>query len=255
MLDLHLLSRANVKEQPGGWNPTKGDVGKDRPSLKAVKKAKREEEEIVASAVADSDWRTCRESRRSYSGGVSLLQQRLSLRAVTTGLSEAQGSIPLHVHTDSEVARCIPLRAGVIPKDKRLGIRALHCQQVCKEGRAHLHKVAGTHRSWVSNPENYFTKPVTAEVMHRLLPLLKLQSRTRMFKDLKLRGRALAGVVIASLTTSAVAEAGSTLVEPTVESCVLPSTQVEYCSQEAVLQRALEIVQMRLIRCGSLDFP
>eukprot|EP00971_Amphidinium_carterae_P350936 6491818-Amphidinium_carterae.2 len=35
--DLHLPSSAYVQEQPGGWHPTKEDVGKDRPSLKAVK--------------------------------------------------------------------------------------------------------------------------------------------------------------------------------------------------------------------------
>eukprot|EP00971_Amphidinium_carterae_P327728 6459221-Amphidinium_carterae.2 len=39
-LDLHLPGKANLKEQPGGWNPVQGDVGKDRPSVKAVKKAK-----------------------------------------------------------------------------------------------------------------------------------------------------------------------------------------------------------------------
>eukprot|EP00971_Amphidinium_carterae_P193350 3836842-Amphidinium_carterae.1 len=71
--------------------------------------------------------------------------------------------------------------------------------------------------------------------------------RGRMFKDLKLRGRALAGVVIASLTTNAeaVSEMTSTQVEPTTESCLAPSSQVEYCSQDAVLQRAVEIVQRR----------
>eukprot|EP00971_Amphidinium_carterae_P008321 164229-Amphidinium_carterae.2 len=54
-LDLHLPSRASVKEQPGT----------DSPSLKAVKKAKREEEVIVISAFADSDWGTLRRDDRT----------------------------------------------------------------------------------------------------------------------------------------------------------------------------------------------
>eukprot|EP00971_Amphidinium_carterae_P161880 3209050-Amphidinium_carterae.2 len=49
-------------------------------------------------------------------------------------------SIPLHVHTDSEAARCIAFRTGVIFKVKHLGIRVLHCQQVFDEGQAHLLK-------------------------------------------------------------------------------------------------------------------
>eukprot|EP00971_Amphidinium_carterae_P157347 3119254-Amphidinium_carterae.1 len=54
-LDSHLLDKANVSEQAGGWNLLKGEKGMDRPSLKAVKKAnvspmKREDVEMEISA-------------------------------------------------------------------------------------------------------------------------------------------------------------------------------------------------------------
>eukprot|EP00971_Amphidinium_carterae_P152895 3031012-Amphidinium_carterae.1 len=55
----------------------------------------------------------------------------------------------------------------------------------------------------------------------------------KFFKDLKLRGRAL------------LSEMASTLVESIGEGCLVPTTQVEYCSQDAALQKAVEIVQMR----------
>eukprot|EP00971_Amphidinium_carterae_P350935 6491818-Amphidinium_carterae.1 len=94
---------------------------------------------------------------------VALSSAEPELIALTTGLSEGmyvrnllcelfgfdgetQGSIALHFHTDSKAARCIALRAGVIPKVKtvkHLGIGAPHCQQVFEEGRPRLHKVAG----------------------------------------------------------------------------------------------------------------
>eukprot|EP00971_Amphidinium_carterae_P047757 940464-Amphidinium_carterae.2 len=78
---MRLSSRANVKEQPRGWNPTKEDVGKDRPSLKAVtKKAKRGEEGIMISAFADS-----------------LIMTGELARALTTGLSEGAYLCPKFV--------------------------------------------------------------------------------------------------------------------------------------------------------------
>eukprot|EP00971_Amphidinium_carterae_P002704 53506-Amphidinium_carterae.1 len=81
--------------------------------------------------------------------------------------SEAKGPVPLHAHTDSEAARCIALKAGVIPKRHQ-----------------------GT----------------------------SFDSRG----DASSTGRVLAGVAIASLTTSAegVSEVTSTLVQSIGESCL-----------------------------------
>eukprot|EP00971_Amphidinium_carterae_P096067 1901044-Amphidinium_carterae.2 len=60
-------------------------------------------------------------------------------------------------------------------------------------------------------------------------------------------GRAFAGVVIASLTTSAEGANAitSSLVDKTSEECLVSSAQVAYCSQEAVIQRTMERVQSR----------
>eukprot|EP00971_Amphidinium_carterae_P290991 5778705-Amphidinium_carterae.1 len=117
--------------------------------------------------------------------------------------SEAQGSIPLHVQTDSEAARRIALRAGVMPKVKHLGVRAFHCQEVFEEGRAHLHKVAGD-QPGVSIPPDLFAKLVTVE-WERVGPGESEQKgrpkakeaevqwtrleKGRLFKDFKMRGR------------------------------------------------------------------
>eukprot|EP00971_Amphidinium_carterae_P038474 756782-Amphidinium_carterae.1 len=185
--------------------------------------------------------------------------------ALTTGLLlcelfgfdvDEKTLIPLHVHTDSKAVRSIALRGGVIPKVMHLGIRALHCQQVFEEGRAQKAQIR-------------------ADVTQRLLPLLKLErvglgeseSKTgpkareaevqwtrgengRMFRARKLRGRTLAGVVIASLAALATRAEGSSaiassLVDQGSEGCQITSTQVEYCSHEVVIQRAMEQVQVQ----------
>eukprot|EP00971_Amphidinium_carterae_P202827 4024975-Amphidinium_carterae.5 len=228
---------------------------KDRPSLKAVKTAKRDEAEITMAAYADTDWGTCRESHRSFSGSVIMLMGAYvcgwTRKQVCVALSSADAkliALTSGLIEDSEAVRCVALRAGVNPKVKHLGIRALHCQQVFKEGCARLHKVAG-----IANPADLFTKPVRAEVMHRLLPLLELErvgpgesENKGAPEGSEVEGRALAGVVVASLTTSAEGSNAITsiLVDKASEECLV-STQVEYCSQEAVIQRAMERVQGR----------
>eukprot|EP00971_Amphidinium_carterae_P195535 3880261-Amphidinium_carterae.2 len=171
----------------------------DRPSLRPVKKAKQEEAEITIAAYADSDWGTCKKWTRKQAC-VALSSVEAELIALTTGLTEGtyvrnllcelldfdaddKASIPLHVHTDSAAGRCI----------------------VFEEGRAHLHKVVG-----ITNPADPFTKPASAEAegsqgikmdqTHEAEVQWTRIEQGRMFRDLKLRGRALAGVVIASLT-------------------------------------------------------
>eukprot|EP00971_Amphidinium_carterae_P216760 4302884-Amphidinium_carterae.5 len=89
---------------------------------------------------------------------VALSSAEAELIALTTGLKD-QASISLHVHTDSEAARCIEQesylasvrqRTGSLPQSRR------------------YNKPSGL-------VEVLFTTTVGAEVMQRLLPLPKLQ--------------------------------------------------------------------------------
>ena len=144
----------------------------------------------------DTDFAGCKESRRSTSGGIVMLQGscvkhwsktqttialssgEAELHGIAAGISHGLGlqslakdlGIPLaiRVHTDATAALGICRRRG-LGKIRHLDTTDLWCQEKVRNGALTLHKVPG-----VDNPADIMTKYVERAILEKMLALMNL---------------------------------------------------------------------------------
>ena len=140
---------------------------------------------------ADSDWAGCRESRKSRSGGIALLDggpvkswsNRQSSPALSSGEAEFYAAVKaaaealglqslaadlgwaadVVLHVDSTAAKAIASRAG-LGRVRHLEVRFLWLQDAVAKRRIAIRKVRGK-----SNPADLLTKPLPHPVVAELL--------------------------------------------------------------------------------------
>ena len=144
----------------------------------------------------DTDFAGCKESRRSTSGGVIMLDGRCvkhwsktqstialssgeaELHGIAAGISHGLGlqslardlgiTLGIRVHTDATAALGICRRRG-LGKIRHLDTTDLWCQEKVRAGAVTLHKVPG-----VDNPADIMTKYVERATLEKMLGILNL---------------------------------------------------------------------------------
>ena len=144
----------------------------------------------------DTDFAGCKESRRSTSGGVAMLDGRCvkhwsktqstialssgeaELHGIAAGISHGLGlqslardlgfTMGIRVHTDATAALGICRRRG-LGKIRHLDTTDLWCQEKVRVGAVTLHKVPG-----VSNPADIMTKYIERATLEKMLGIMNL---------------------------------------------------------------------------------
>ena len=145
----------------------------------------------------DTDFAGCKETRRSTSGGVVLLDGRLvkqwsktqstlalssgeaELHGIAAGIAQGLGmksiandlgfQIGVRVHTDATAALGICRRRG-LGKIRHLDVTDLWCQEQVRLGKVSLHKVLGS-----ENPADIMTKYTDSATLKKMLGIMNLR--------------------------------------------------------------------------------
>jgi hypothetical protein len=145
----------------------------------------------------DTDFAGCKETRRSTSGGVCLLNGSLvkqwsktqttlalssgeaELHGIAAGIAQGIGmkslardlgfSIGVRLHSDATAALGICRRRG-LGKIRHLDVTDLWCQEKARSGEVSLHKVLGT-----ENPADVMTKYVDAKTLNKMVGLMNMR--------------------------------------------------------------------------------
>ena len=145
----------------------------------------------------DTDFAGCKETRRSTSGGVVLLEGRLvkqwsktqstlalssgeaELHGIAAGIAQGLGmrsiandlgfQIGVRLHTDATAALGICRRRG-LGKIRHLDVTDLWCQEQVRLGKVSLHKVLGS-----ENPADIMTKYTDSATLKKMLGIMNLR--------------------------------------------------------------------------------
>ena len=155
------------------------------------------EDDDAFDVFVDTDFAGCKETRRSTSGGVILLDGRLvkqwsktqstlalssgeaELHGIAAGIAQGLGiqsvardlgfSIGIRIHTDATAALGICRRRG-LGKIRHLDVTDLWCQEQVRLGKVSLHKVLGS-----ENPADIMTKYTDSATLKKMLELMHLR--------------------------------------------------------------------------------